>query len=190
MRASGLLLLFLLPVCYTLACDPLQISFYLCNSDVYCRTSMYIDENGADLPTFEFLYTRLFGNTSIQLAFEEMLCNETTNNTAAPSNFEKLWIITMSKYRYCNHINQYFDSLVNKCVCKADKLCKYTSANDEEFHFTDNSIFFIALLLTILAIVMFFVKRERTLYNMLSDLIDLLQADHEQQSSFDITFKE
>lgn len=177
-----------LPAVLALSCDPLQLSFDLCNSDSYCQSSMYIDENGADLITFEFLYTRLLGNTTYQSAFEEMLCNETTNNTASPSNFEKLWISTMSKYRYCNHINQYFDGLVNKCVCKADKLCKYTSANDQEFHFTDNSIFFIALLLGILAILMFFVKRERTLFTLLTDLIDLLRAYFDQRINFGVEF--
>jgi hypothetical protein len=152
-----------------LTCDPLQISFDLCSNDVYCTSSMYIDENGNDMVTFEFLYTRLLGNSTYQAVFEEMLCNETSNNTALPSNFEKLWVTTMGKYRYCNHVNQYFDGLVKKCICKADKLCKYTSANDEEFHFSDNSLFFIALLLSMLLLAVFFVKRNETLNNLLVD---------------------
>lgn len=184
----ALVLVCALPACWALTCDPLQISFDLCSTDAYCQSSMYIDENGVDLITFEFLYTRLLGNMSYQATFEDMLCNETSNNTAAPSNFEKLWIGTMSKYRYCNHINQYFDGLVNKCICKADKLCKYTSANDEEFHFTDNSLFFIALLLIILAIVMFFVKRERTLHTLLTDLNDLQRIDQVPNTNFTVQF--
>lgn len=167
------LLLVLVCVALAHACDPVQISFDLCNADLNCRTSMYIDENGADLPTFEFLYYRLLGNASA--LFADLLCNETSNNTAMPSNFEVLWTLTMSKYRYCNHINQYFDGLVAECVCKADKLCKYTSANNEEFHFTDNSLFFIALLLAMLVLLMFFVKRTETLYTLLLDYIRLLQ---------------
>lgn len=155
-------------------CDPVQISFDLCDSDTSCRASMYIDENGPDLSTFEFLYTRLLDNNTAQ--FEILLCNETSNNTAMPSNFELLWILTMAKYRYCNHINQYFDGLVARCVCKADKLCKYKPANEEEFHFTDNSLFFIALLLSMLVLAMFFVKRSQTLYRLLVDYIDLLQT--------------
>lgn len=167
------LLLLLLGVLSVSACDPLQISFDLCDADTYCRASMYIDENGPDITTFGFLYSRLLGNATTQ--FETMLCNETSNNTMAPSNFELLWILTMSKYRYCNHINQYFDGLVAECVCKADKLCKYTSANDEEFHFTDNSLFFIALLLAMLVLTMFYVKRTETLYTLLMDYIALLR---------------
>lgn len=177
------LLLVLLGVVLAQACDPVQISFGLCGADLACRTSMYIDENGADIPTFEFLYYRLLGNASVQ--FAALLCNETSNNTAAPSNFEVLWTLTMSKYRYCNHINQYFDGLVAECVCKADKLCKYTSANDEEFHFTDNSLFFIALLLAMLILLMFFVKRTETLYTLLLDYIALLRS---RSDDFTISF--
>lgn len=162
----------LLVVSVAAACDPLQISFDLCDADANCRGSMYIDENGADLLTFGFLYSRLLGNATAQ--FETMLCNETSNNTAAPSNFEVLWVLTMSKYRYCNHINQYFDGLVSSCVCKADKLCKYTSASDEEFHFTNTGLFVVALLLAMFVLAMFFVKRSRTLYVMLIDYITLL----------------
>lgn len=160
--------------CDSLSCNPLQLSFDLCSNDVYCTSSMYIDENSNDMVTFEFLYTRLLGNSSYQNTFEEMLCNETSNNTALPSNFEKLWIITMAKYRYCNHVNQYFDGLVKKCICKADKLCKYTPANDEEFHFSDNSLFFVALLLSMLLLAVFFVKRTDTLNNLLVDYIQAL----------------
>lgn len=185
MRAL-LLLLCALPVCWSLTCDPLQISFDLCNTDLYCQSSMYIDENGVDLVTFEFLYTRLLGNMSYQATFEDMLCNETSNNTAAPSNFEKLWIGTMSKYRYCNHVNQYFDGLVSKCVCKADKLCKYTSVNHEEFHFTDNTLVFIGLLLGELAILMFFVKRERSVRILHDDLIELIRGGQDPRANFSI----
>ncbi len=174
----------------TYACDPLQISFDLCNTDSFCKSSMYIDENGVDLTTFEFLYTRLLGNITYQVTFEAMLCNETTNNLTVPSNFEKLWIATMSKYRYCNHINQYFDGLVSKCICKADKLCKYTSANDEEFHFTDSMLFFIALLLIFLAALMFFIKRARSLFVLLTTLIELLMDRHSPQANFGVGFKE
>ncbi len=178
-----LLLLVLVGVALARACDPIQISFDLCDADLDCRTSMYIDENGPDLATFEFLYYRLLGNSSAQFAI--MLCNETSNNTAMPSNFEVLWTIAMAKYRYCNHINQYFDGLVAECVCKADKLCKYTSANDEEFHFTDNSLFFIALLLAMLVLLMFFVKRTETLYVLLVEYIDLLRT---RVDDFSISF--
>lgn len=167
-------LLLLLSVTAIIACDPLQISFDLCNENSVCRVSMYIDENGADLATFEFLYTRILGTAQPQ--FESMLCNETSGNVTASSNFEQLWTLTMAKYRYCNHINQYFDGLVAECICKADKLCKYTSANDEEFHFTDNTLFFIALLLAMLVLLMFFVKRTETLYTLLTDCIRLLQS--------------
>ena len=160
--------------CNGLTCDPLQISFDLCSNDMFCLSSMYIDENGDDMVTFEFLYTRLLGNVSYQVAFEEMLCNETSNNTALPSNFEKLWVTTMSKYRYCNHVNQYFDGLVKKCTCKADKLCKYTSANNEEFHFSNNSLFFIAILLSMLLLAVLFVKRNDTLRNLVVDYIQAL----------------
>lgn len=178
------LLFLLLCVGVTLACDPLQISFDLCDADAFCRVSMYIDENGADMSTFEFLYTRLLVNTT---NFEQMLCNQTSNNTAAPSDFEILWTLTMSKYRYCNHINQYFDGLVSKCVCKADKLCKYKSANDEEFHFNDNTLFFVALLLILLVMLMFMVKRSSTLYAILVDIRGLLRT---HSSEYGLVFTE
>lgn len=172
MYKHGVVLLILVACCS--ACDVIQISFDLCNTDVFCQNSMYIDENGADLITFEFLYERLLGNTTYQSTFEDMLCNETTGNVTAPSAFEKLWITTMSKYRYCNHINQYFDGYIKKCVCKTDKICKYTSANDEEFHFTNSSLFFVIILLTIAFTVIFFNHRNRSVYNLLSEFKELL----------------
>lgn len=121
-------------------CDPVQVSFDLCSSDVYCTQSMYIDENLGSLTVFNFLYDRLLASSNgHQAQIEAGIC--AINNT----DFNALWTTTMSMYRYCSHINQYFDGADNACLCKSDKICKYSTPDTLEFHFSSTDIFMYVL---------------------------------------------
>lgn len=142
-------------------CDPVQLSFDLCDADVYCRESMYIDENMGSLVVFEFLYSRLFVTSAHQTQIEAALC--ILNNT----DFNTLWTYTMSMYRYCNHINQYFDGADNACFCKADKTCKYARPDDLEFRFSTSDLFMYAMFLISLFAVAAFIVLYRPLFKMM-----------------------
>ena len=120
-------------------CNPVQLSFDLCAIDVHCRQSMYIDENAESLVVFEFLYDKMFTTPARQLQIENALCQ--TNLT----EFNDLWTYTMSLYRYCTHINQYFDGAENACFCQADKICKYARPDNLEFNFSSFNIFMYAM---------------------------------------------
>ena len=122
-------------------CDPVQLSFDLCSADVHCRQSMYIDENAGSLTVFEFLYAKLFASPAQQLQIESSICQ--VNLT----EFNALWTYTMSLYRYCTHINQYFDGVENACFCQADKICKYARPDHLEFNFSSFNIFMYGMLL-------------------------------------------
>lgn len=122
-------------------CNPVQLSFDLCSTDIHCRQSMYIDENAESLVVFEFLYDKLFVSPARQLQVEAALCQ--VNNT----EFNDLWTYTMSLYRYCTHINQYFDGGENACFCQANKICKYARPDNLEFNFSSFNIFMYAMFL-------------------------------------------
>ena len=164
MKAQILVLLFLSVIGVDATCNPVQLSFDLCSTDVHCRQSMYIDENAESLVVFEFLYDRLFISPSRQLQIEAALCE--VNNT----EFNNLWTYTMSLYRYCNHINQYFDGAENACFCQADKVCKYARPDDLEFHFSSFDIFMYAMFLYSVLVIISFVMLYRPLVKQMKNL--------------------
>ncbi len=122
-------------------CDPVEISFQLCNSSALCRTRMYIDENGDDdITTFTFLYTSLVTKNSFQPKIESWICNQTSNDLLtlpATEPFELLWIEFMARFSYCGHVNEYFDNIQLTCICRSDKFCKYLHPRDIESHITE-----------------------------------------------------
>lgn len=115
-------------------CTATLISFELCNSSLLCQTRFYIDENGNDLSTFQFLYTSMVTQNNFQSIIEPLLCNFSINSD---ETFQILWIEMMSRFHYCHDLNEYFDNILGKCVCKIDKVCKYVHPKDLESHFTE-----------------------------------------------------
>ncbi len=160
------LLLFILTTILTVSsvvgCDPAQVSFNLCNADSNCRTSFYIEENDGAYDVFLFLYARLLSaaNTTLRGDIEVDIC---LNNSA----YLQLWTHHMSLYRYCGHVNQYFDGLEHRCFCKPDKECKYIRPDIQQFHFSSLHLFTILMIAFDAFAVFYFMTHYKPLYKML-----------------------
>ncbi len=157
MKIFVVILFFSLVSTIAAQCDPVQLSFDLCSVDVHCRQSMYIDENAESLVVFEFLYDKMFTTPARKLQIESSLCQ--VNLT----EFNDLWTYTMSLYRYCTHINQYFDGMENACFCQADKVCKYSRPDNLEFNFSSFDIFMYGMFLFSVFIIISFLMVYRPL---------------------------
>lgn len=160
----------------TTNCTALEKSFELCQENAMCTTSMYIVENDASIDVFEFLFTRLLSGMSnssgLREELEVQLCSNDTN-TSLP--YQRLWTQYMSMYRYCGHINKYFDGIAHKCFCQPDKQCAYIRPDIQQFHFTSLHILVI-LMMAVFAFTFFYFKMRYTpLFKMLFDVLPLLR---------------
>lgn len=151
-------------------CDHVEISLLWCKENVLCHTKFFLEENNYDRATFEFLYNRIIASYVLHEKVEQWLCLSN-----ATLEFRDLWVLFLSKYRFCEHENQYFDRLSQRCVCKLDKLCTYIDPGDLEFHFADHQLFSWGLFFMIVVTIIFFVKRARQLLLTLDDIRLLLK---------------
>lgn len=115
-------------------CDVVYNSYNLCESDPICKRSMYIDENGHDMDTFEFLFRWVVSGYNLETEIDNMLCNENENE-----NVLKMWVHMMSRYTYCHNINEYYDKDIG-CICRSDKSCEYKSPKTYLFSFSENRL--------------------------------------------------
>lgn len=168
-------------------CDPIELSFKLCNSDTLCSFRLFINENGDDLEVFEFLYNHITKDIEFQNFMNYWLC---AHNSAISSGIElfqqesidynsldefyKLWIRFMSEHRECDHTNQYFDSVIKSCVCKQDKQCTYIHPHDMEFHSSNYRIIIWILLFLIIFFFFYFVKKAKSLKELLDKVSTII----------------
>lgn len=179
----NVLLLFLTGV--NASCDPVRISYDLCNLDTDCQYAFYIDENGDDYDMFSFLYHRFAAPHSVFVELETLMCshyNTTTpyvgmTNVTLPYNdledFYKLWIVFMNKWHFCE-INEYMDSVLKTCVCKQDKNCEFIHPRDMEFHSANYKLLLWIIPIALILVFAVFVRKEKSLIAM----IDALRSEH------------
>ncbi len=125
--------LFLIILQVDAICDPIEVSFEICNLDEICRHQMYIDMNGEDdFDTFTYLYNRLVDNTTLRDLVEDIVCFDFNNTLAV-----EMWISYMSNpsSAFCSHKNEYFDNYIKKCVCRPGKDCSHIKPRKALFHF-------------------------------------------------------
>lgn len=164
-------------------CDPVGLSFKLCSSNQLCKSRLYIDENGDDLDVFRFLFDHLVRDIEFATTISTWLCTHTSNITSGAilsqqteinyndlDDFYKLWIRFMSEYRECDHINQYFDGMNKICICKQDKVCVYIHPHDIEFHTSHYQWLCWAIIILIISILVYFVKKARSLTVLIFDI--------------------
>ncbi|OQW72209.1 MAG: hypothetical protein BVN35_14455 [Proteobacteria bacterium ST_bin11] len=156
-------------------CTALQESFELCQADVLCTTSMYIVENDASLEVFEFLFTRLLSGMSNASGLREELDVELCSTGNSSEAYRRLWTHHMSMYRYCGHINKYFDGIAHRCYCQPDKQCVYTRPDIQQFHFTSLHIFTILMMVIFAFTFLYFRVRYQPLFKLLFRVLDKLQ---------------
>lgn len=159
------------------SCDPTAVSFELCYASPLCRARLFIDDNGNDTQTFEHLYTRVLASYLLEERVLSWLCAHHT----IPDDVSELWVLLMSQHRFCED-NEFFDSELHECVCRADKLCKYMRPRDIEFHFTDHQIFLWAILFLIVVIVVIFLKKLRRLFKLLKKIANSLATQPRRTS--------
>lgn len=164
-------------------CDPVLLSYKLCFSDNLCKCRLFIDENGADLDTFRFLYEHFTRDEEFDTWIGDQLCAHHIGNITGedlnhqPSidydsldEFYKLWIRFMSEYRECDHTNQYFDGVIKSCVCKQDKECIYIHPHDIEFHTSHYQLIEWIIIILVIGIAIYFIKKARMLTELLTDI--------------------
>lgn len=157
-------------------CDPVVLSFRLCTADRMCRSRWFLEENKDDMDVFRFLHARMLANSDIQRTMPTKLCQH-NNNTGARlchqppgtidvddlDDFYQLWILFMTKYRFCAHPNEYFDGFIRQCVCRQDRVCTTVHPIDMDFHFSNYELLVVVSLFAIGAIVFWFIKKTRQL---------------------------
>lgn len=144
-----------------LACDVININFKLCNTSELCQNNLYLNENINDITTFGFLYNRFMNTVSNRATIESWICSNynETNFFLTYDITETVWIDFFGHYKYCINSNEYFDSFLGACVCKTDKVCKYTHPFNVDLHFVNYEILASILYLVVVATVIFgFVK--------------------------------
>ena len=182
---------FYIYICYIIPvhatdCDPILLSYKLCLTSSLCRTRMFIDENGDDMEVFAFLFNRLISSHILQRNIDSWLCDhncsgltsidliqQSTINYDTLDDFYRLWIVLMSRYRFCEHVNQYFDGYLKTCICKQDKSCIYVHPSDIEFHFTNYQLLFWSSLVISIILAIVFVKESRKLHTLMTNIIKI-----------------
>jgi hypothetical protein len=166
-------------------CDPIALSFKLCDSDRTCRSRLFIDENGPDMDVFTFLYNRILSSSDIRGDVKRWLCQHPNATRTCHrhridyddlDDFFKLWIVFITKYRFCNHVNEYFDGILRVCVCKQDKVCTTVHPIDMEFHSANYQVLIWVAIGVVVALSLNFIKRNRTQMQMLNDIKFIMGA--------------
>lgn len=169
------------------SCDPVLLSYKLCFSNQLCTARLFIDENGDDMETFQFLYEHVTRDTEFENWISEQLCDHVMGNITGLSlsqqdfidyntldEFYKLWIRFMSEHRECDHTNQYFDGVIKSCICKQDKECTYIHPHDIEFHTSHYQLLCWLIIFLITAISVYFIKKAQSLTLLFEEIKMLL----------------
>ena len=187
LHTRTVLLFVLVAVSAVNACNPVNISFDLCQTDEDCRYAFYIDENGDDFDIFSFLYHRFASPESLYLELETLLCSHEPNATVLPlDDFYLLWIKYLTKYRFCED-NEYFDSNLLQCTCKQDRICVFIHPRDMEFHSANYKILMWVIpigLLAVLLVVIYKFKHVVSLVHSLDNVLSPSQTPVQQIYSY------
>lgn len=159
----GLLILFFLNCIYADEwCDITKKSFNLCKNDAICRRNMYIDENDADIDTFEFLNRWVITSYNLESKISKILCTD-YNNDSNTTLYQELWLDMLKKNSYCKDINEYYDKNIG-CICRNGKTCHYEPPEKYLFSFSGSKLLTWALLVFLIIFFLFSLHRLDELY--------------------------
>lgn len=134
-------------------CDTVQLSFDLCNADLNCRSKLFIDMNGNDIDVFRYLLNQIITYHRLGNKLDDYICNSTLVNSSITQNQQVLWVVIMTNYdRFCDHINEYFDGFLHKCMCRPDKVCIHENPNEKLFGYSSEQLYTWGLLLLIVMV--------------------------------------
>lgn len=169
------------------SCDPVLLSYKLCFSNPLCTTRLFIDENGDDMETFQFLYEHVTRDTEFENWISGQLCDHVVGNLTGVllsqqefinydglDEFYRLWIRFMSEHRECDHTNQYFDGVIKSCICKQDKDCVYIHPHDIEFHTSHYQLLCWLIIFLITTVSVYFIKQAQSLTLLFKEIKMLL----------------
>jgi hypothetical protein len=155
-------------------CDTVQLSYDLCNADLNCRTRLFIDMNVDDLDTFRYLFNQIVAYYRLRLVLDQYLCNNTGYNTTQQ---QTLWVVIMSNFnRFCDHVNEYFDGYLKRCICRPDKICIHENPNEKLFGYSAEQLYTWGILVLILLLGLTCVHYLRLLSRNYIDLFKVLRS--------------
>lgn len=125
-------------------CDVYELSWNLCNSEINCVKRLFLDENVGDNATFVFLINRVMVDYRVDTYLDTLICNSTEG--------QAMWMVILKSFSFCEHVNEYFSAHLQRCVCRADKVCGEKDAKGNFFLFSGTQVFAWVLLTLFLAI--------------------------------------
>jgi hypothetical protein len=146
-------------------CDYVGLSLTICQTDLACTNRMFLNENFNDTATFTWLLNRVVIAYHIESSIDELICNKTDG--------QAMWLVMLSSFSFCRHINEYFDGYLQKCVCTTNKVCDHDDPNDMFFHFSTTQLFGWLVLASIFILIIPLFTQLKTLTKLYEDFKDI-----------------